>query len=242
MNVSVIIPVLNERNSIVKVLKAIPAWVKEIIVVDNGSIDDTGALALEAGAIVLEEPIRGYGRACLRGMSHLDRDTDIVVFLDGDYSDFPEEMDRLLHPIQSDNFDLVIGSRTLGQHEKGSLLPVARFGNWLSTRLIAWAWGYRYTDLGPFRAIRYSSLLSLNMLDLDFGWTVEMQVKALRNKLRVCEQPVSYRKRIGVSKVSGTIRGSFLAGKKILWTIATQYSLELVSKITQTTLIKKFRN
>ncbi len=221
--IRVIIPALNEEQAIAKVLRAIPADTAEVIVVDNGSTDATAETARSLGATVVCEPRRGYGAACLRGMAALPPDTAIVVFLDGDFSDHPEEMGRLTDPIKSGNADLVIGSRALGRREKGALLPVAIFGNWLTTRLVRLGWGFAYTDLGPFRAIRYASLKELGMADPDFGWTVEMQVKAVNQGLRVSERPVSYRKRIGVSKISGTVMGSWKAGKKILYIVAREW-------------------
>jgi glycosyltransferase involved in cell wall biosynthesis len=216
--ISVIIPAFNEERAIGRVIDEIPNTVSEVIVVDNGSTDATAAIAQLRGAVVVHEPTRGYGQACLRGLSALS-DTDIVVFLDGDYSDFPEEMPALYEPIVSGAADLVVGSRVLGQREKGALLPQARFGNWLSTRLIRWLFGVSFTDLGPFRAIDHKALKRLEMCDRDFGWTVEMQVKAARLEMRCTEVPVRYRKRIGISKISGTLSGSVRAGHKILWTI-----------------------
>jgi glycosyltransferase involved in cell wall biosynthesis len=221
--IRVIIPALNEERAIASVLRAIPAWVTEVIVADNGSTDGTAEVCRSLGATVVSEPRRGYGAACLRGIAALAEDTDIVVFLDGDYSDFPGEMDRLTDPIREDAADLVIGSRVLGRREKGALLPVAIFGNWLTTRLVRWGWGVAYTDLGPFRAIRYASLKALGMADRDFGWTIEMQVKAAKLGLRITEAPVSYRKRIGVSKISGTVLGSWRAGRKILWIVFREW-------------------
>jgi glycosyltransferase involved in cell wall biosynthesis len=214
--IRVIIPVLNEEESIGPVLRAIPPMVDEVIVVDNGCTDGTMDIARSMGATTVAEPGRGYGSACLRGMAALGADTKVVVFLDGDYSDHPEELPRVAEPILAGRADLVIGSRVLGCAEKGALLPVARFGNWLTTSLVRIIWGFAYTDLGPFRAIRYESLLGLGMRDPDFGWTIEMQVKALGAGLRVEEVPVSYRKRIGKSKISGTVTGSCKAGWKIL--------------------------
>lgn len=216
--ISVIIPAFNEERAIGRVIDEIPNTVSEVIVVDNGSTDATAAIAQLRGAVVVHEPTRGYGQSCLRGLSVLS-DTDIVVFLDGDYSDFPEEMPALYEPIVSGAADLVVGSRVLGQREKGALLPQARFGNWLSTRLIRWLFGVSFTDLGPFRAIDHKALKRLEMCDRDFGWTVEMQVKAARLEMRCTEVPVRYRKRIGISKISGTLSGSVRAGHKILWTI-----------------------
>ena len=199
-------------------LDEIPSTVSEVIVVDNGSTDATGAIAQLWGAVVVYEPIKGYGQACLRGLRALS-EADIVVFLDGDYSDFPEEMPALYEPIVAGVADLVVGSRVLGEREKGALLPQARFGNWLSTRLIRWLFGVSFTDLGPFRAIDQKALKRLEMCDRDFGWTVEMQVKAARLEMRCKEVPVRYRTRIGISKISGTLSGSVRAGHKILWTI-----------------------
>lgn len=223
MKIRAIIPALNEEKAIASVLRDIPAWVSEVIVVDNGSTDATAVICRSMGATVVAEPHRGYGAACLRGMAALNADTEVVVFLDGDYSDFPGEMDRLTDPIRAGAADMVIGSRVLGKREKGALLPVAIFGNWLTTRLLRWGWGAAYTDLGPFRAIRYSSLLALGMADRDFGWTIEMQVKAANLGLRSREVPVSYRKRIGTSKISGTVAGSWRAGRKILWIVAREW-------------------
>ncbi|PYT09428.1 MAG: UDP-glucose--dolichyl-phosphate glucosyltransferase [Acidobacteria bacterium] len=221
MEVAVVIPALNESASVPKVIDSIPRnRVCEIIVVDNGSTDDTAGAARRAGARVVIEPRRGYGSACLAGIAALAcRPPDIVVFLDADFSDHPGELPLLLAPIEEGRADLVIGSRAMGRRERGSLMPQARFGNWLATRLIRLFSGVRFTDLGPFRAIRYESLKALRMRDADFGWTVEMQMKAALTELRIAEVPVSYRKRIGTSKITGTVSGSLLAGAKILWTI-----------------------
>ncbi len=219
MNVSVIIPALNEEESIGKVIADIPkTCVEEIIVVDNGSIDRTAEVARAAGARVVQEARKGYGYACLAGIAVLNA-PEIVVFLDGDYSDFPSEMPLLIQPILAGDAEMVIGSRIRGAREKGALLPQARFGNVLATFLIRLLFHVQYTDLGPFRAIRYEQLLAMDMQDKTFGWTVEMQVKAAKMGLRVCEVPVSYRKRIGQSKITGTVRGTILAGYKILTTI-----------------------
>ena len=219
MKVAVIIPVLNEEQSIGHVLAHIPRDItSEVIVVDNGSSDRTPQIAKASGAIVVHEAQKGYGHACLRGIQELNR-PDIVVFLDGDFSDHPEEMRRLVEPIASGEADFVIGSRTLGNREKNALPFHAQFGNRLAGVLMQWFFHHRYTDLGPFRAIRYDSLKNLRMNDRTFGWTVEMQIKAAKSKLKILEVPVSYRKRIGQSKISGTISGSIQAGTKIIWTI-----------------------
>ncbi|GAA3960914.1 glycosyltransferase family 2 protein [Hymenobacter antarcticus] len=223
--ISVIIPAHNEAGAIALVLAEIPAGlVQEIIVVDNNSTDNTGEIARANGATVLRETRPGYGYACLAGMAHAygrpqSEQPDIVVFLDGDHSDFPEQMPDLLAPLLRGEADMVIGSRALGVREKGSLLPQQRFGNWLASRLLRLRYGGTVTDLGPFRAILAPALLALRMEDRTYGWTVEMQVKAARQGLRTVEVPVRYRKRIGTSKVSGTVRGTIGAGYKILWTI-----------------------
>ena len=219
-NISIIIPAINEEESIGLVLNDIPKDIaREIIVVDNGSHDNTANVAENLGAKVMLEPLRGYGSACLRGISVLKKDTDIVVFLDGDYSDYPQDMHTILKPILAGNAEMVIGSRMLGVREKGALLPQALFGNKLAAFLIRLFWGFRYTDLGPFRAITYKVLLSLNMADKNFGWTVEMQIKALKKGLQIVEVPVRYRKRVGVSKITGTFSGTVRAGTKIIYTI-----------------------
>ena len=221
--IDVIIPARNEEDSLPKVLTALaPLELHSILVVDNGSTDDTARVAREGGARVVEELQTGYGSACLAGLDKLrSRSTppDVVVFLDADFSDDPTELPLVAGPVLSGEADLVIGSRVLGRREPGALLPQARFGNWLSARLIRLFFGLHVTDLGPFRAIRWSALESLAMADRDFGWTVEMQVKAARANLRYREVPVSYRRRIGVSKITGTVRGTILAGVKILYTI-----------------------
>lgn len=209
--------------SVGKVVVDIPKdIVRNVIVANNNSSDNTKAVAIAAGAIVVDQPISGYGNACLKGMEYIsntDVKPDIVVYLDGDYSDYPGEMREIIAPIIDQNMDMVIGSRALGDLEKGSMMPQQIFGNWLATTLIKLIYKYEFSDLGPFRAIRYDRLLEMKMNDKTFGWTVEMQVKAAKMKLRCTEVPVKYRKRIGVSKVSGTIKGTILAGHKILWTI-----------------------
>lgn len=219
--IDVVIPARNEERSICDVLDAIPEWVRRIVVVDNGSTDSTAIAARSRGAHVVHEPRRGYGAACLRGLAELD-DPDIVVFVDADLSDHPDEMDRLVQPILDDAADLVIGSRVLGHAEAGSLTAPQRFGNRLASALIRRIWGVTCTDLGPFRAIRFDALKHLRMNDLDYGWTVQMQARAARLGLRMIEAPVSYRKRIGISKISGTVRGVIGAGMKILGTIARE--------------------
>jgi len=216
----VIIPAFNEEESLPYVLADIPDFVDEVIVANNGSTDKTIEVAKKAGATVVNEEEKGYGAACLKAMEKIkDEKFDIVVFLDGDYSDYPEEMNLVVEPIVKDNYDLVIGSRMIGKKEKKAMLPQAVFGNWLSSFLIQFFWEYKYTDLGPFRAIKYSSLVKLNMQDRNFGWTVEMQIKAAKQKLKTKEVPVSYRKRIGQSKVTGTFKGTIKASAKILWLI-----------------------
>ena len=210
---------MNEEQSIGQVVKDIPGEVQWVIVADNGSTDATARVARERGARVVAEPRRGYGYACLAGIANLPAGAEIVVFMDGDYSDYPADLSDLVSAMVEHQADLVIGSRVLGERERGAVTPQQRFGNWLSTRLIRLLYGFAYTDLGPFRAIRADALRRLNMQDRTYGWTVEMQVKALQHRMKVVEVPVRYRKRIGKSKVSGTISGSVKAGAKILWTI-----------------------
>ncbi|RMG87458.1 MAG: glycosyltransferase family 2 protein [Bacteroidetes bacterium] len=223
--IDVIIPAFNEERSIGSVLRDIPGdLVREVIVCNNASSDQTAAVARKHGATVLDQPRKGYGSACLKGIEYIRakpiaEHPDIVVFIDGDYSDHPEQMPDLVRPILEQGVDLVIGSRALGDLEPGAMQPQQIFGNWLATNLIRFFYDYHFTDLGPFRAVRWERLLEMNMEDPDFGWTVEMQVKAAKLQFKCLEVPVRYRKRIGVSKVSGTIRGTFLAGHKILWTI-----------------------
>ena len=224
--VDAVIPALNEAEAIGEVLDAVPRPpVRRVIVCDNGSSDGTPDVARAHGAVVVLEERRGYGAACLRALAALEADPpEVVLFLDGDRSDDPAEATRILEPIFAGRADLVIGSRTLGHADPGSLTPQARFGNWLATRLLRLLYRARYTDLGPFRAIRYSSLQSLAMRDRDFGWTVEMQIKAARARLRSEEVPVRYRRRIGRSKISGTVLGTVRAGFKILGTIAADFA------------------
>jgi len=219
----VIIPAFNEENSVGKVVNDIPKdSVEEIIVVNNNSTDKTRAAAELAGAIVLDEPTKGYGNACLKGLDYVrnkDSKPEIIVFLDADYSDYPEQLNELVAPIIENNMDMVIGSRALGNRESGSMTIPQVFGNWLATRLIRLFYGYQFTDLGPFRAIKWEKLQDLAMSDKTFGWTVEMQVKAAKKGLKCTEVPMKYRNRIGKSKVSGTVYGTFMAGYKILYTI-----------------------
>lgn len=223
IDIKVIIPAFNEENSVGKVILEIPeGLVSEIIVVNNASTDRTEVVANSMGATVLKEPRRGYGNACLKGIRYLEQletKTDIVVFLDADYSDFPEEMPSLVSPIIHDDFDLVIGSRSLGNRQSGSMTIPQVFGNWLATTLLKLLYGANFTDLGPFRAIRYQCLLDLEMHDQTYGWTVEMQLKAAKYHLKCTEVPVNYRVRTGKSKISGTVKGTLMAGYKILLTI-----------------------
>ncbi|HFA51616.1 MAG TPA: glycosyltransferase family 2 protein [Bacteroidetes bacterium] len=225
LNIAVVIPAYNEEQSIGLVLDDIPeGFVREVIVCNNNSKDSTKEVALAHGATVVDQPLPGYGNACLKGLEYLQNkpageQPDIVVFLDGDYSDHPEQMPEVVRPITEEGYDMVIGSRALGDLEKGAMQPQQIFGNWLATNLIRLFFKYSYTDLGPFRAIRWDKLQALKMADKNFGWTVEMQVKAAKQKLRCTEVPVNYRQRVGISKVSGTLKGSILAGHKILWTI-----------------------
>ncbi len=223
--INVIIPAFNEEQSIAKVVQAIPAgFVADVIVVNNNSNDGTARVAAQAGATVLDEPRPGYGNACLKGIAYAAAKPaaerpDIIVFLDGDFSDYPEEMPLLVAPIAAGEAAMVIGSRALGMREAGAMMPQQIFGNWLATTLMRWLYEADYTDLGPFRAIRLDTLLALGMQDRTYGWTVEMQAKAAKQKIRYHEIPVTYRKRIGTSKVSGTLKGTVLAGYKIILTI-----------------------
>ncbi|PIQ95491.1 MAG: UDP-glucose--dolichyl-phosphate glucosyltransferase [Nitrospinae bacterium CG11_big_fil_rev_8_21_14_0_20_56_8] len=217
--ISVVIPAYNEAPSIGLVLDALPReTLHEIIVVDNASTDATADAARRHGARVVRESRRGYGSACLRGMAEMDN-PDIVVFLDADFSDYPEEIDLLLEPILQGEKDFVLGSRMIKPGSQAALLPQARYGNKLAVFLIRLFFGHRFTDLGPFRAIRREALDAIAMCDTNFGWTVEMQIKAVRKGLRIAEVPVSYRDRVGVSKITGTVSGTLKAGTKIIYTI-----------------------
>jgi glycosyltransferase involved in cell wall biosynthesis len=222
MGVDVVIPAFNEERVVGEVVASIPRPpVDRVVVADNNSRDRTAAVAAAAGAIVVPAPRQGYGSACLAGLAWLraHEPPEVVAFLDADGSDFAEELPLLLAPIAAGEADLVIGSRVLGRRERGALLPQARAGNFVACLLIALFYWHRYTDLGPFRAVRWQALERLAMRDPDFGWTAEMQVKALRRGLRVKEVPVSYRRRVGASKITGTVWGTLRAGHKILWTV-----------------------
>jgi glycosyltransferase involved in cell wall biosynthesis len=217
--IKVIIPAYNEQDSIANVVNDIPKIVDEIIVISNNSTDNTAINAKNAGATVLHERKKGYGHACLKGLEYIANQkekTEIVVFLDGDYSDYPAQLSELIAPIINKNIDFVLGARVKEQREYGAITPQQIFGNWLATALMKLFFGATYTDLGPFRAIKYEKLMALKMEDKTYGWTVEMQLKVLRNKFTYLEIPVKYRNRIGVSKVSGTIKGAIFAGIKIL--------------------------
>ncbi len=221
--VTVIIPALNEEHSIGNVLNDIPRdLVHEVIVVDNNSTDKTTEEAKKAGATVLSEPKQGYGYACLKGIQYVQSNAikpDIIVFMDADYSDYPGELVNVIQPIIKDDYDFVVGSRALGKKERGAMLPQQIFGNWLATSLMRILYNGKFTDLGPFRAIKLDKLLHLHMQDKTYGWTIEMQLKAIKHNLTYCEAPVNYKKRIGKSKVTGTLKGSVLAGIKILYSL-----------------------
>ncbi len=228
--VDVVIPAYNEEDSVPLVIAEIPDLVREIVVVNNNSTDKTAETARKAGATVVDQPMQGYGNACLKGIEYLrskERHPDIIVFLDADYSDHPQELSEVIRPIIENNVDMVIGSRALGNRENGSMMPQQRFGNWLATRMIRLFYGKKFTDLGPFRALKFDKLLALNMKDQTYGWTVEMQVKAVKAKFAYAEVPVSYRKRVGVSKITGTVKGTVLAGYKIITTII-KYSVRKI--------------
>lgn len=227
-HIKVIIPAYNEQDSIANVIQDIPVIVDEVIVISNNSTDNTEENAKKAGATVLVEKQKGYGYACLKGMQYVaQRKTkpDIIVFLDGDYSDFPEQLTEIVAPIINDNIDFVVGARVKELREESSMTPQQVFGNWLATFLMKLFFNAKFSDLGPFRAIKYDKLLALNMEDKTYGWTVEMQLKVLKQKMSYREIPVKYRNRIGVSKVSGTVKGTIFAGVKIL-TWIFKYSLK----------------
>lgn len=235
MTFDILIPAQNEEDALPPLLDEIPAgWARRIVVADNGSTDQTAALAQARGCHVVSCPTPGYGAACLAGLDYIRRDPpDVVVFLDGDRSDYPEHLPELVNPIFAGTMDFVLGSRRLGKAEKGSLNLAQRFGNGLATGLMRLFWGVRYTDLGPYRAIAWSSLERLRMCDTNFGWTIEMQIKAHLAGLRTQEVPVNYRNRIGISKVSGTLKGIFGAGYKILYTIFKYRFLHEVGYLRQ---------
>ncbi len=221
MKTAIVIPAFNEEKSISLVIGDIPkALSHNLVVVNNGSSDKTEKICKDIGVPVINEPRKGYGRACLKGIDFFkSKSPDIIVFLDADYSDFPQEMHSLVNPIINDQHDFVPGSRMPGKREPGAILPQALIGNKFAALLIKWFFGFRYTDCGPFRAIRFQKLLKMNMQDTTFGWNVEMQAKAVFHNLRINEVPVSYRKRIGVSKITGTFSGTVRAGIKIIYTI-----------------------
>ncbi|WP_026976294.1 glycosyltransferase family 2 protein [Flavobacterium tegetincola] len=218
-SIKVIIPAFNEEQSIGKVIQEIPQLVSEVIIVNNNSTDATAKVALEYGATVLSEQRKGYGYACLKGMDYISKQEikpDIIVFLDGDYSDYPEELTKIIQPILDGTADFVVGARVAALREEGSMTPQQIFGNKLATVLMKLFFGSKFTDLGPFRAIKYDTLLALKMQDKTYGWTVEMQLKVLKKKMAYAEIPVHYKNRIGVSKVSGTLKGTVMAGIKII--------------------------
>tara|TARA_R110002167_G_scaffold174889_1_gene373899 strand:- start:926 stop:1615 length:690 start_codon:yes stop_codon:yes gene_type:complete len=218
-DIKVIIPAYNEADSIAHVVNKLPKSVSEVIVVNNNSSDNTVKNAETAGATVITELKKGYGYACLKGLEYIaskSKQPDIIVFIDGDYSDYPEELDNVVAPILEDDIDFVVGARRKNLREEGSMTPQQVFGNWLATFLMRLFFGAKFTDLGPFRAIKYDKLKELNMEDKTYGWTVEMQLKILKKKMTYTEVPVRYKRRIGISKVSGTVKGSIFAGIKIL--------------------------
>jgi glycosyltransferase involved in cell wall biosynthesis len=224
--IDVLIPAYNEESALPLVLDALPRqWVRTVVVCDNGSTDGTAAAAAARGAVVVRQVERGYGNACLAGINYLktlpaEEQPDVVVFLDGDFSDYPDELPNVVAPILNDGQDLVIGSRRRAGQQPGAMTLPQRFGNWLAPALIRRLYGYRFSDLGPFRAIRWPRLLALDMQDRSFGWTVEMQVKAAKQGLACAEVPVRYRRRAaGHSKVSGTLKGTVMAGITIIWVI-----------------------
>ena len=224
--IKVIIPAFNEEKSIAKVIAEIPDFVEEIVVVNNNSTDQTAQVATKAGASVLTEKSKGYGYACLKGIDYLsqkDKTPDILVFLDGDFSDFPQELTKVIQPIIDGSVDFVVGARVKELRASGSLTPQQVFGNWLACFLMKILYQSSFTDLGPFRAIRWEALENIKMSDKTYGWTIEMQLKVLRQKISYQEVPVSYKKRIGVSKVSGTVKGTIFAGVKIIGWIFKHY-------------------
>ena len=226
--VDVIIPAFNEEKSIARVIGDIPSLVRHVVVANNNSTDRTAEVALAAGAKVVFEPQKGYGKACLTAMNWIKQQgvqPDILVFLDGDYSDYPQELEELIAPITAGKADLVLGSRAMGEREAGSMTIPQVFGNALATTLMRWMYGAKFSDLGPFRAIQWGKLIALGMVDQNFGWTIEMQIKAHQAGLNYLELPVRYRKRIGVSKVSGTVKGVIGAGYKIIFTIFKYWRL-----------------
>ncbi|WP_445456965.1 glycosyltransferase family 2 protein [Flavobacterium sp. HNIBRBA15423] len=226
--IKVVIPAFNEEKAIVNVISEIPSIVSEIIIVDNNSNDKTALVSKNAGATVLFESRKGYGYACLKGLDYISEQNEkphIIVFLDGDYSDYPEELLRIIEPILNQDIDFVIGARVEKFREKGAMTPQQIFGNWLATFLMKVFFNAKFSDLGPFRAIKYQKLLALQMEDKTYGWTVEMQLKALKQNLTYIEIPVHYKNRIGVSKVSGTVKGTIMAGIKIIGWIL-KYSLK----------------
>ena len=232
MFLSIIIPVYNEEDSLPKVIADLPKeLISEIIVVNNASTDDSVRVAVDLGCRVVDEPQRGYGKACLTGIAHLNPQSGIVVFIDGDHSDHGEALPDLVKPILKEGYDFIIGSRALGNRERHAMTPQAYYGNKLACFLMRLFWGARFTDLGPFRAIRRESLDKLRMQDQDFGWTIEMQIRAVERGLKWKEIPVDYRKRVGRSKISGTIWGTFAAGYKILWTIFKYRFLKRKKKV-----------
>ncbi len=223
MIIDIVIPAFNEEDSIPLVLADLDRkLIRNVVVVNNNSTDGTVQAALKSGAIVVDENHQGYGAACLRGISFVNETkptADILVFMDADYSDYGEEVEQLVRPIINGEVDFTIGSRALGTREKGSMMPQQRFGNWLATGLLKWFYGVKFSDLGPFRAIKLSTLNALQMEDKDFGWTVEMQIKIAKQKVPFLEFPAKYRKRVGVSKITGTLKGTILAGYKIIYTL-----------------------
>lgn len=223
MTTDLIIPAQDEEAAIAKVIAEVPKeLIREIVVVNNGSSDNTANVASDAGATVINEDSKGYGQACLSGIKYLlekENPPEVIAFMDGDYSDYPSELKDILAPLQSGEADIVIGSRALGNKEPGAMFPQQRFGNWLAAFLINWIYGYKITDLGPFRAIKTESLQAIRMADTNYGWTVEMQIKAIQHGLKMIEVPVNYRKRIGHSKIAGTVNGTIKAGYKIIHTI-----------------------